>query len=554
VNGYQSGCTGVSFSGTFGTADQVMQRDGRVSLFFNNCTVGDNNTAIEELGNGLRRFIDGLRYTDGQAVPQVDVVAHSMGGLIARSYIAGKQTAAGVFTPPLDTKIRKLVFLGSPHFGTPVAGGESNRQTQQMVPGNAFLFDLATWNQGRDDLRGADVITVLGNAGIATIVPWAQRFHDTTVSLMSGSLGFVPAADSTRIINACHTSGFALAGCVPGVETLAGISSDQHLSGRMIRSFLNATNEWRTLGDAPAANPFLDAEAGLMLQWRDNNDRPLTVDRAEARTESAGATFSALDLRNSGTVAYAETFSAAPLEVRATSGQTQTTVRFTPTAGSFNTQVFKPGPFLNAVVPVFQPVTPRAVAPGMFITLWGTLAPVTEAASGQPYPTTLGQTQVLLADRPLPLHYVSPTQINALLPDNISGLIKLTIRTPAGQHTTNVVVENAVPSVYQTAVSAITGALITRDAPTRRGDYITVYVTGLGLADPGQAGLLWSRQQPTVQIGNVECIVGFAGRHSVYAGLDQINCQIPGSSGTGDLNLTVKSGSRTADPIVVPVR
>jgi Fe-S cluster biosynthesis and repair protein YggX len=278
----------------------------------------------------------------------------------------------------------------------------------------------------------------------------------------------------------------------------------------MIRSFLNGTNEWRALGDAPSANAFLDAEAGLMLQWRDNNDRPLTLDRAEARTESAGATFSALDLRSSGTIAYAETFSALPLEVRATTGQTQTSARFTPTAGSFNTQVFKPGPFLSAVVPVFQPVTPRAVAPGMFITLWGTLAPVTEAASGQPYPTTVGQTQVLLSDRPLPLHYVSPTQINALLPDNISGLIKLT------------------------------GALITRDAPTRRGDYITVYVTGLGLADPGQAGLLWSRQQPTVQIGNVECIVGFAGRHSVYAGLDQINCQIPGSAGTGDLNLTVK--------------
>ena len=42
-----------------------------------------------------------------------------MGGLIVRSYLSGKQTQEGVFTPPADTKVRKIVFLGTPHFGTP---------------------------------------------------------------------------------------------------------------------------------------------------------------------------------------------------------------------------------------------------------------------------------------------------------------------------------------------------------------------------------------------------------------------------------------------------
>src|SRR5271165_93767 len=39
LNGYQESCGGASFAGTFGIADQVLQASGRVSLFFDNCTV-----------------------------------------------------------------------------------------------------------------------------------------------------------------------------------------------------------------------------------------------------------------------------------------------------------------------------------------------------------------------------------------------------------------------------------------------------------------------------------------------------------------------------------
>ena len=95
VNGYQFGCTGtVTFQDTFGSADQLLARDSRASLFFNNCTV-PNNPPIEDLGNEFGKFLESLRYSDGRPVPQVDVVAHSMGGMIVRSYIAGKQRDAG---------------------------------------------------------------------------------------------------------------------------------------------------------------------------------------------------------------------------------------------------------------------------------------------------------------------------------------------------------------------------------------------------------------------------------------------------------------------------
>src|SRR3954453_6516423 len=167
ANGYQGDCSGVSFAGTFGQADQLMQRDGRVPLFFENCSV-PNRPSIEALGNRLGAFLDSLHYESGETVPQVDIVAHSMGGLIIRSYLAGKQEQEGIFTPPADTKIRKAVFLGTPHFGTGLAttlGPAGDRQIQEMQPGSGFVFDLATWNQGTDDLRGVDAISVIGDAG-----------------------------------------------------------------------------------------------------------------------------------------------------------------------------------------------------------------------------------------------------------------------------------------------------------------------------------------------------------------------------------------------------
>ena len=35
-------------------------------------------------------------------------------------------------------------------------GAPTDVQTRQQLPGSTFLFDLATWNQFRDDLRGID--------------------------------------------------------------------------------------------------------------------------------------------------------------------------------------------------------------------------------------------------------------------------------------------------------------------------------------------------------------------------------------------------------------
>ncbi|OUC96797.1 esterase/lipase family protein [Streptomyces swartbergensis] len=66
--------------------------------------------------------------------PQVDVVGHSLGGLIARYYV---QRLGG------DTRVRTLVTLGTPHSGTRVVPlANAHPIVRQMRPGSPVLEEL----------------------------------------------------------------------------------------------------------------------------------------------------------------------------------------------------------------------------------------------------------------------------------------------------------------------------------------------------------------------------------------------------------------------------
>src|SRR4029077_18838724 len=116
---------------------------------------------------------------------------HSMGGLIVRSYLSGKQPPPGVFNPPVTFKVRKWVSIATPNFGallpSIVADFLPGTQTSDLVPGSQFLFDLATWNQNRDDLAGVDTVGIIGNAGGSGPI---QGSNDGTVAVTSASMSF----------------------------------------------------------------------------------------------------------------------------------------------------------------------------------------------------------------------------------------------------------------------------------------------------------------------------------------------------------------------------
>lgn len=89
-------------------------------------------STIEPCAASLERFVDRVLAETG--APRVDLVCHSMGGLVARAMLAGGGAA----------KVRSVATLGTPHFGVTWRLPMPGACVAQMRRGSAFLEALAT--------------------------------------------------------------------------------------------------------------------------------------------------------------------------------------------------------------------------------------------------------------------------------------------------------------------------------------------------------------------------------------------------------------------------
>lgn len=95
-----------------------------------NLSLWHNEEALTEL---VAKKIDELRHQLG--VNKVNIVGHSMGGIIARNYI---QLRGG------SSKVERCVTLGSPHHGTKLAPLSAAKLGLVLMPGSDFLRRLNT--------------------------------------------------------------------------------------------------------------------------------------------------------------------------------------------------------------------------------------------------------------------------------------------------------------------------------------------------------------------------------------------------------------------------
>ncbi|CAL9446966.1 hypothetical protein SUDANB6_02358 [Streptomyces sp. enrichment culture] len=99
-----------------------------VSLNYSPLTC-DIRTAAELLGRHVEELCDRT------GSERIDIVGHSLGGLIARYYV---QRLGG------DSRVRTLVTLGTPHSGTRVAPlADAHPIVRQMRPGSPVIEELA---------------------------------------------------------------------------------------------------------------------------------------------------------------------------------------------------------------------------------------------------------------------------------------------------------------------------------------------------------------------------------------------------------------------------
>jgi uncharacterized protein (TIGR03437 family) len=205
------------------------------------------------------------------------------------------------------------------------------------------------------------------------------------------------------------------------------------------------------------------------------------------------------------------------------------------------------------------------IAPGGLITVFGNqLSPVNLATSNVPLPTALADSCLTVNGLPMPILFVSPSQVNAQIPFQTVGNVTLILRTPGGTSDNyNLQVLPGAPSVFQVnipgqsdTVPAIVrnddGGIVTDSHPIHRksNTALVIYGTGLGQTAPAvQSGmpspaspLAVALSHPTVTLGGIQLPLLYFGLTPGEVGVNQINVSVPSSVPVGFEPLVISQG------------
>jgi uncharacterized protein (TIGR03437 family) len=197
------------------------------------------------------------------------------------------------------------------------------------------------------------------------------------------------------------------------------------------------------------------------------------------------------------------------------------------------------------------------LAPNTIVSLYGaglaygTKALTADDIRGGTLPTAFPGTgvRVTVGNVAANLYYVSPTQINFLVPATLlpgNVIVKVVLDSLDGP-LIPIQLAAAAPALFQLDVSNAVatrpdGSVITPDVPARPGDLIILYATGLGQTVPpvvyGQlpnaAALLKQIRDFRISLDGVDVntsAIAYAGIAPGFAGLYQINVRLPSTTG-----------------------
>jgi uncharacterized protein (TIGR03437 family) len=210
----------------------------------------------------------------------------------------------------------------------------------------------------------------------------------------------------------------------------------------------------------------------------------------------------------------------------------------------------------------------KGVAPGGLIIIKGRdLSPVNVATKEIPLPTALGESCLTVNGLPVPMIFVSSTQINAQLPFQAEGNVTMVLRTPGGvSDNYNLSILPSAPSIFRNQdieapiiVRSANGEIATASNPVRGGDTLVIYTTGLGKTTPeipaGRPAPADPLSIPLVEIkvtlAGVELPIAFAGLTPGQIGVYQINVAVPHWVPKGmSQDLTITQGGYTTTATV----
>jgi uncharacterized protein (TIGR03437 family) len=213
------------------------------------------------------------------------------------------------------------------------------------------------------------------------------------------------------------------------------------------------------------------------------------------------------------------------------------------------------------------------VAPGGLVSIYGSLLSDQSGQPGStPFPKLYDGTQVLMAGVPLPLRYVSGTQVNAQVPFEVAAntALQLTIqRDNTLSVPLNVIVAPAQPAVYTqdrsgSGPGVIVDAsqayrVVTPQTPAAVGDLLVLYCNSLGaVSPPVPTGTPAPSVEPlartvnpvAVTIGGIAATVTFAGLAPGFPDLYQVNATVPAGVASGSAVPVILNVAGQTSPVV----
>ncbi|MGA2882156.1 MAG: putative Ig domain-containing protein [Bryobacteraceae bacterium] len=236
-----------------------------------------------------------------------------------------------------------------------------------------------------------------------------------------------------------------------------------------------------------------------------------------------------------------------------------------------------PGGTLNNL----NPVVGAPLAPGTIAQVYGSgLASSAVSTGVLPLPTTFQNTFALVGSTQAPLYSLSSGQIDIQIPNEVTASQQVPIVLSVNNALTQPVMLDIVPAAPgvlsandgPTPPSVQNGAhiiaqhgadfsLVSSSNPAKPGEYLVMYLVGMGATNPGVASgvqapsspLASVTNQPTVTVGSQPANVAFAGLTPGFVGLYQINFQVPTSVSSGALEVDVTQNGVAANPTLLPV-